>query len=207
MSDTASGIPTTSAFLNSLGSSILNGGSTAKKKETISDIADLGSAIGSQILGVNGANNTTNDRLSPLISDDSSASSLRDAISGAFVGGSDLGQTAQDLASLGMTLDQMAKLAQTALTTTSTTARDSALTSYSNLYASLNQSAAAIDGAAGNTASLGLSTPGDWSDSDVAAGTAAIASDMTAVVKAHTVVQQMIQSVSATLQQSYLLVG
>ncbi|WP_158240519.1 hypothetical protein [Telmatospirillum siberiense] len=205
MSDAASSVPTTGAFLNSLGSSILSGGAASKRKTTVSDVADLGNAIGSQLLGVSGQSATSSDRLSPFLSDATTTPSLRNAVTNALLGGSDSGQTAQNLAALGSTLNAMAKTAQSALTTTSTTARAQALESYQTLYDSLDQSSSTINGAAGNAASLGLSTPGDWSNSDTTAGTASITGDMTSVVKAHTVVQEMIQSASATLIKSYLL--
>lgn len=206
MSNSASSIPTTGAFLNSLGSSILNGGSKSKKT-TVSTVAELDNAIGSQLFAANSQTGTSNDRLSPFLSDNTTGPLLHNAITNALLGGSDSGQTAQNLAALGSTLNEMAKTAQSALTTTSTTVRTQAQDSYQALYDTLDQSSASIDGSAGNAASLGLSSPGNWGNSDTTAGAQAIASDMTAVVKAHTAVQEMIQSVSATLMQSYLLVG
>jgi hypothetical protein len=198
--------PTPAEFLNSLGSSILSGGTTTQRAN-ITNAAGLSDAIASQLLGLGSQGNTssTTDGLSPLLSDVTDTSALKSAITDALLGGSSSGQSIQSLAALGATLNVMVETAQSALTTTSSTLRAKALSTYQNLYDSLDQSAASIDGAAGNAASLGLSAPGDWSNSDSAAGTAAITADMAAAVKAHTVVQEMIPSVSATLIQSYLL--
>lgn len=206
MSGSTSSIPTTSAFLNSLGSSILNG-DTTNTRATITNAAGLGNAIASQLLslGTQGATSTAMDGLSPFLSDVTNSQDLRNAVTNALLGGSDSQQTVQSLAALGSTLNMMSQAAQSALTTTSATGRAQALSTFQALYDTLDQSSASIDGTAGNAASLGLSAPGDWTSSDSAEATAAITQDMAEVVKAHTVVQETVQSVGTTLMQSYLL--
>lgn len=205
MSSSTSLYPTTNAFLNGLDSLILSGGS-ANVNTTVTDAASLGDAVASQVLGLESpvsGTAATNDGLSPLLSDVANSFTLKEAITNSLLGGDSSEQDVQNLAALGATLNDMAKTAQQALASSSSTARGQALSSFQSLYDSLDQSSASIDGSAGNAASLGLSPPGDWTDA--ATGSAAIIQDMTAVVKAHTVVQETIQSVGATLVQSYLL--
>ncbi len=182
-------------------------GGTTSQRATITDAAGLNDAIASQLLGLDTQQNasSTTDGVSPLLSDVTNTSELKDAITNALLGGTSSEQSVEGLAALGATLNGMVETAQSALATTSTTLRSQALSTYQGLYASLDQSAASIDGTAGNAASLGLAAPGDWTNSDATVAAAAITLDMTAAVKAHTVVQEMIQSVGATLLQSYLI--
>jgi len=205
MSSSISLYPTTSEFLNKLGSSVLSGGASTTARTTITTAAGLQNAIASQVLGLGSQTsaNASTDGLSPFLSDITDSGALKNAITSSVLGGNESGQSVQSLAALGATLNKMAQLAQSALTANSATARGTALSNFTQLYDTLDQSSASIDGAAGNAASLGLSAPGDWTNSTT--GTAAITQDMTSVVKAHTVVQEMIQSVGPTLIQSYLL--
>jgi hypothetical protein len=199
---------TPSAFLSSVGSSVLSGGKTnTNNRAAISNGAELNDAIASQLFGTGSTGNSSSatEGLSPFLSDVSTASTFNDAITNALLGGDSSGQSVQDLASLGATLNEMAQTAQSALSTTSSTARTQDLDTYQQLFTALDQSSASIDGTAGNAASLGISSPGDWGNSDSAAATAAIVQDMTAVVKAHTQLQNVIQSISAALTDSFLL--
>lgn len=204
MSSTISSYPTPSAFLNSLDSSVLSGG-TSHSKAAITDAAGLNESIASQVLGLGSqsSGSSASDGLSPLLSAVSGSSTLTEAITSSLLGSSSSEQAVQNLAALGATLNSMAQTAQSALATNSTTARTQALSNFQSLYNSLDQSSATVDGTAGNAASLGLSEPGDWTNATT--GSAAIVQDMTAVVKAHTAIQETIQSVSATLLQSYLV--
>lgn len=191
--------PTPAQFQATLSSDLLGSG-TAAAQAAISTPSDLAAAIDSSVLSL-GANTGT-DQLSPLLADVQNGSSLQQAIGNLLMGSTDSSQTVGNLATLGATLNSMAQTAQSALASQSATQRTQDLATYQTLFSSLDDSGAAIDGSAGNAASLGLPQPGDWGNSDTAAGTQAITTDMSAVVRAYAALQQTIQSVGATLVAS-----
>lgn len=193
-------------FRSAVTSSVLNGNNGAGNSAggTITDAASLEDAIASQALG--GASRTPGDlTYSPLASADSQPSDFQASITSAILGGSDAIDAVSNLAALGATLNAMAQTAQSALSTVSVSDRATDLANYQSLYDSLDQAQASVNGQASNAASLGVSAPGDWANTDTAVGTAAIISDMSQVVQAHTALQQTIQSVGATLITSLLV--
>ena len=167
--------------------------------------SDLGAAIA--VDGVKGKAGGDGLSLSSLLTEMGNAAALRDAIAGAILGGNANSNALSALAGLGATLNAMAAVAQMALTSDSATARANALSEFQGLYYSLDKAAVAIDGAAGNARSLGVTAPGDWTNPDPAAGKTTITADMTNVVKAHMVVQEMIPSVATTLLAQSLALG
>ena len=206
MTSSTTSISTPGAYLNAVTSAVLDGGSTRQRAD-ITTTAGLNDAIATQMFGLDSQGNSSSmsDGLSAFLSDVTDTAALKSSITNALLGGSSSEQSVQGVAALGATLNEMVQTAQLALTTTSSTARAQALSTYQSLYDSLNQSTASLDGSAGNAASLGLSAPGDWANSDSVTAIAAITQDMTAAVKAHTALQETSQSIGATLMQSYLL--
>lgn len=196
---------TVSGFANSLGRSILSGGSaTGKGRSSISDASSLANANLSAILSL-GTSSGSKTGSSPLLANGTDLTSYHNALTAAILGKDNALSGVAEAAALGSTLDAMAKAAQSALSSLNTTDRTKALATYKSLYDQLNSSTVSLNGLAENAASLGLSAPGNWANSDLQAGTQAIAKDMAAVVRAHASVSSMTHVNSATLIASLFL--
>jgi hypothetical protein len=195
---------TPAQFQSSLKSEILKGASGTSTATTgaVTDAATLKESIASGILSGTASENLT---YTSLAGNSTSSAEFTNALNNALLGGNSDGDTVANLAALGSTLNSMAETAQAALTATNATDRQTALTTYQNLYNSLNSAEVSINGTAGNAVSLGISSPGNWANSNLAVGTTAILADMTSVVKAHATIQGMIQSVAATRFESLLV--
>lgn len=200
--------PSPLVFRSTLTASILRGGAKQTASALPADGNQLSASISTAVLGIGTTGNGTTGSGtggSPLLQSGLSAEGFRGALSSALLGGSTTGNTIAELASLGATLNAMARTAQTALSATSTTQRAQALTGYKTLLSSLDASSATINGAGANSASLHLPTPGKWDDKDLAKGSVAIGTDMAAAVRAYSVIQQTIHSVGPTLISSMVL--
>jgi hypothetical protein len=192
--------PSPDQFQASVSRDVLGAGSGTARQATISTPSDLSAAIDSSVLALGTQSGT--ESLSPLLADVQNGSSMQQAIGNLLLGGTDSSQTVGNLAALGATLNSMAKTAQSALASQSPSQRTQDLSTYQSLLSSLDDGTVLLDGTAGNATSLGLPQPGNWGDSNLAAGTQAIATDMTAVVKAYIALQHTVAAASASLLSS-----